>query len=72
MQVYRKRIIQVIAILLFMVGAILIGVGAPGENTSLIVTGIICLLSGGAAGFMGAMEPRPLLPISATPSAASA
>ena len=72
MQVYRKRIIQAIAILLFMIGATLIGVGAAGDNTSLIVTGIICLLSGGAAGFMGAMEPRPLLPISATSNAANA
>ena len=72
MQVARKHIIQAIAIILFIVGAVLIGVGASGETKPLIISGIICLLAGGAAGFMGAMEPRPLLPISATPNAANA
>jgi hypothetical protein len=68
----RKRFIQFLSIILFIAGAVTIGVGAAGDNTSLIVVGIICLLSGGAAGFMGAMEPRPLLPISATSNAANA
>jgi len=72
MKVSRKHIIQALAIILFIIGAVLIGIGASGEIKPLIISGIICLLTGGAAGFMGAMEPRPLLPISTTPTAANA
>ena len=53
----RKQILRGVLITVFVVGAVLVGVGSAGTATPLIVTGIILLMASGAGGFMVVMEP---------------
>ena len=62
----RKRIVQVIAISGFIVGAVLIGVGTAGAATPFIVAGVILIFAAGAGGFMASMEQSSLRPLTST------
>lgn len=53
----KKQILKGVLITVFVVGAVLVGVGSAGAATPLIVTGILLLMMSGAGGFMVAMEP---------------
>jgi hypothetical protein len=69
----RKRILQGVVIITFIVGAVLISVGSAGAAAPLIVAGILLVMASGAGGFMVSMEPNAMSPITyRTPTAASA
>jgi hypothetical protein len=67
----RKRVILCLSITGFIAGAVLLGVGTSGAATPLIVAGVILVLASGAGGFMGAMEPPPLRPLTSRRSSAA-
>ena len=68
----RKHVIQGLAITGFVVGAVLLGVGTSGAATPLIVAGVLLVMVAGAGGFMAAMEPPSLRPLTSTRSSAAA
>jgi hypothetical protein len=54
--VSRAKLVQYVAVGIFVVGAILLGVGSAGIATPLIIGGVILIVVSGGMGFIATME----------------
>jgi len=54
----RKQMYQIAAISVFVVGAVLLGVGTAGFGSPLIVVGILCVMAGGSFGLVASLDVR--------------
>ena len=68
----RKHVIQGLAVSGLIAGIVLLGVGTAGAATPLIVAGVLLVMASGAGGFMAAMEPPSLRPLTSMRSSAAA
>lgn len=55
----RKRMYQIGAIIVVVVGTILVGVGTAGVGVPFILGGLVCIMVGGGVGIVASLDARP-------------